>query len=499
MDWRHSFLLRVLLSGSLLGIGFFIPWLWFVSFVGVLPLLEEEFFVSRHPLSLFGYGWLLGMVLYGIALWGFFWDTLPLTWYGIDSTLAQMVAVGGNWFLTAGSLSVGTGIFAIAMKYVWRNKISDLFIVPLVWVVGEQLGSYAFDVVFFGPGSLIGGHFTLGHVGYLLANDRVLLQLAWLGGIYLLSFFVMFVNMTFYTVIRTPQKKSIAIAICGIALTLYIGVYSTLTFLPHTESGGEIKVLAISRYIPAELHVSAEEGRARAEATLNLIGGEKADMLLLPEGAALTKYLTQDEFVQLQSQFPVIVDEQLVHDSPQVSFSRAMFLYKDGTRTIQEKEFPLPVGEYMPYLHRFVLNLLPAGFKQQVLTTRSIASGASQNFLELGSSQASVRFCNEVLSPFLYASDAGAGTEMFFNIASHGWFHGSAFVFSNMQNAAKVRAVESRRWYVQASNMSPAFAIDPYGRVAEESISGIGRALLIKVQPRSDRTPYQAIIHMALR
>jgi apolipoprotein N-acyltransferase len=495
MDWRHNFFIRVLVSGFFLGIGFFLPWLWWISFAGLLPLLKDEIFISHRPLILFWYGWLLGIVLYGIALWGFSWDTLPLTWYGIDSPLVQFLGVGANWLLTAGSLAVGTGVFVSVIRYVWRNKVSDLLVVPLAWVICEQIGSYTFDLVFLGPGSLVGGHFTLGHLGYLLSNDTVLLQLASVGGIYLLSFFVIFVNLAFYRLIITKPKQFSVVSICTIALIIYIGVYAAINFVPHTQ-GQPIEILALSRYIPAKFHTTPEVGRARAEATLSLLSGHQADILLLPEGAALTKYLTPQELAQLQSQFKVIVDEQNVHEGVEVSFSRALFLYQDGTTAIHEKELPLPVGEYMPYLHRLVLNFLPEAFRRQVLSIRSVTSGSDQNFVGLGSAQVSVRFCNEVMSPSLYADDVATGATLLANISSHGWFHGSRFVYENMRSAAKVRAVESGRWYVQASNMVPAFAIDSYGRVIGESAWGNPAALTIQVESRSSMTIYGRIIHM---
>lgn len=493
IDWKHNFLIRILLSGFLLGVGFFIPWVWWISFIALLPILFGNFLQSRNPALLFLYGWLMGMVLYGIALWGFFWSTIPLTWYGIDSLWGQIAAVAANWILTAGSLAVGTGIFFIAVKYLWRNKPSDLFVIPLLWAVCEYVGSLWFDAVFFGPGSLVGGQFTLGHIGYLLANDTVLLQLAWLGGVYLLSFFVIFVNILIYK-IGLLESKKIPIAISlGVAAPLYASVFLALALAPHTEGREKMTILAMSRAIPAELDISPQEGRTRSLATLDQLQGQSAALLLLPEGAALTKYLTLQERAKLLSQFPAIVDEQIDRESSSVSFSRASILYQNKPQTFKDKEFPLPVGEYMPYLHRFLLNALSTSFKEQVLFTRSVKSGTFQNFVEMGDMHLSVRFCNEVIAPSLYAGDARRGATIFTNIASHGWFHGSAFVYKNMQNAAKVRAVESRRWYVQASNMVPAFAIDPYGRVIAESIWGSAGILTVNVESRSDTTAYTMI------
>ena len=63
-----------------------------------------------------------------------------------------------------------------------------------------------------------------------------------------------------------------------------------------------------------------------------------------------------------------------------------------------------------------------------------------------------------------------------------------------MQNVAKVRAVESRRWYIQSGNMVPAFAVDSYGQVVGETEWGTSQVLSVRAPVLEERTAYSRLI-----
>jgi apolipoprotein N-acyltransferase len=66
-------------------------------------------------------------------------------------------------------------------------------------------------------------------------------------------------------------------------------------------------------------------------------------------------------------------------------------------------------------------------------------------------------------------------------------------IYSQMQNVAKVRAVENDRWFVQSANMSPAFVLDNHGEVIAESEWNIPSVLQVPVAPRLNQTLYTKI------
>ena len=164
---------------------------------------------------------------------------------------------------------------------------------------------------------------------------------------------------------------------------------------------------------------------------------------------------------------------------------------KKETRDFQDKQFLIPFGEYMPIYTRAFMTAVGRGEEYAgVIPRLDRRPGYNTRPLAAGSALVGVLFCNEVTSPTLYRSLAEEGAGVFINIASHGWFHGSYIVAQQMRSVAIVRAVESRRWYVQASDVAPSFVLDPYGRVAITSAWGLTGSVEATVEIRHDQTPY---------
>ena len=486
----RSDLFLAAVSGLLLGIGFYIPVLWPLVFVGLVPFLYVS---ARAPgdwkrRALLGL--VLGLTLYGCALAAIFWHTLPVDWFGIESVALQVFAVGGSWLLAASILALGTVAFSVALPFVssgWRS----LLFVPLAWVLGEWLGAFLISILLAGPGSLLGAHFTLGYLGYLLAHEPALLQLAAVGGVYLLAAVAVLVNVLVFQAWRAPTRRERAAALI---VVLAIGVFVVLGHWwlakqPSLEGEGTARMAALSTYQPPQLHLTLEDEQERVDVITSLLGQiDEADAVLLPESAAYTRFADRDAFPNLA----LIVDTQNTREPSGDTYSRTVFHYADGSTEQSEKQFVLPVGEYIPYLYRLILLVIPnEDFREQVLGTRSFVSGSETQFARVGDGALAVRFCDESMSPHLYARDARGGAGILANVSSYSWFHGSREVFSQMQAVAKVRVVETGRWYLQSANMSPAYVLDHHGRVLVETEWNEPGVVLGDVSLRSTSTPYQ--------
>ena len=182
-----QFLLAIL-SGVLLGIPFIAPQLWPFVLVGLAPLL---FALSRTSTShhAFALGLLTGVIFYGIALWAIFWHALPLDWLGALDVPFQIVLVAFCWSMTVLGCAVWTGVFGLAFSRIANNSWRDILAALALWVIAEWLSAWWFGIQNFGTGSILGPHSTLAFLGNALARDEVLVQLAWVGGVYALSAF----------------------------------------------------------------------------------------------------------------------------------------------------------------------------------------------------------------------------------------------------------------------------------------------------------------------
>lgn len=486
--YRYSDLGYAAVSGTLLGIGFYFPSLWFLVFVGLVPFWHVHWHVPASVRRKALRGLVLGVSLYGWAIASIHWHTLPIEWYGIESGVLQVGAVIFTWFVSACVLSVGTVVFAALLPQKGKGW-QYVVLIPLLWVLGEIVSALSQSVLLAGPGSLLGAHFTMGYVGYLLAHNVLLLQLASLGGVYILSFVAVLVNMLIYrTLTISSARQYLVILALVVCATVVLSGHMFLEYkvddnaaIPH------VSVAVVSNYQPARLHLSAQEEQQRVAALRELVTDvTDAQVLLMPESSALLRSVPGDGLPQV----PLIVDTRSVaRESGRQA--EVEFLYQEGVSHYSAKQFILPLGEYLPYFYRGVVSLIPSeSFRDQVGDTRSFRHGTNTTLAHVGEGRMSVRFCDESMSPALYARDVRDGAQILANVSSYSWFHGSKVVFGHMQLIAKVRAVESGRWYVQSGNMAPAFVLDHRGRVVAQTLWHERSVLVESVPLRTDTTLY---------
>ena len=480
-----------ILSGVLLGIGFVIPSLWFISLFGLVPFLFGVQREQPNATQAFLHGLLIWFILQGSALHAIFWHTLPVDWYGISSWWVQILVVFGSWMLAVAILALGVGLFGGVQRWVKTDSMFDVLIIPALWVLCEILSSLVFSVITIGPGSLVGAHFTLGYLGYLLANDLVLLQTAWFGGVYFLSFVVIAVNVLLYRLFITKGRERVLLyVLSAILIVLYVFSNGIFTRSSHEYDGMYLDIAAVSTYAVPKLHLTDEEERERSAHIFSLIHGislSKADVVVLPESATFFRNLSGEMFPEDPR---LIIDSNTIVTAEGSNHSHAIFRYSKIPPQETDKQLMLPLGEYMPYLYRGLLLFASREFRAQVLDTRAYVQGEGSILARVSEVPMSVRFCNEVMSPYLYTRDVRKGAKVLINLSSHSWFHGSHAVYQQMQNIAKVRSVESGKWYVQSGNMVPAFMLDSLGRVIGETTWGTPQVLSMQVPMREEETPY---------
>ncbi|HET8580848.1 MAG TPA: nitrilase-related carbon-nitrogen hydrolase [Candidatus Paceibacterota bacterium] len=509
---RHSLLHAAAVAGAglLLGAGFVAAPAWWLVFPGFALML---FAVSRanalHSAILSGC--VLGFLLYGIALIPDITATLPLDWFGITDGAFEIAAAGGAWLLAGGILAIGPAAFgALWHWYASRSAppLSHLIVAPAAWVLAQWLASVCFGIVSAGPGTFLGSGFTFAGLGYLLANDPALLQAAWLGGIYALSFVAAGIGTLIYLAWSANGKRTrAALVIITVLLAAWlVGGHIFIAREAAAESdarsrGNAIAVAAVSRYVPPRFSVSAADDDADFESVLGEIAPLRGiGVLVLPEDTAFLRTLNDGAHaavlpfiaqIGIGGAGPLIIDSEDIRQADGSLRSRVSYYSGPDDISYGYKQMLMPVGEYVPYALSAMIRMIGGeALLEKVGIVRAYAPGPSGGSATTHGAVFAVRFCDEVLSPSLYRADVRAGANILVNISSQSWFHGSPVVFAQMLEAARVRAVESRRWFVQSGDMSPAFALDAYGQLMLQTPDGVAAAAIADAVPRSDMTPY---------
>lgn len=496
MSWLLS-----LAGGALLGIGFVIPWTWPLSFAGA-GLLLNVFSGEEKRLAVFLKGWLAGCVLYGFAYAPVFWGALPLDWLLVFPFWSQVILIGLCWALSITGVALSVGLFALVFRALRSGTWLDVPLAGAAWMLCEWLGALWFSVESYGPGSLIAPHFSLGFVGNLLANDAALLQLAWLGGVYLLSAVVFSGGAFFLRIVQTPQSEQRRlIVVLGVCLAVW-GTGHLIVRQIHDAGSSSLRVALIGMQEAPVLTPTPEERDAHFAAVASVLGRSgNADLVVLPENAEFLPLLREKEGPAVGSalrklfsgETPVLLDSQTVYLEDGLGARLEYYDVASSTSAYSRKAFLLPDGEYIPYLFSWITSFFGLGDKLDFIASHRTFLPGAPALADVRGVSVGALFCDEALSPYLYRSLASAGAEVFVNTASHSWFHGSRIVASELLNAAKIRAVESRRWYAQASEAIPSYVLDPYGRIASESAWGSADVLYATVYARDGRTPYDIL------
>lgn len=485
-----------LAGGILLGIGFLIPPLWPLSFIGIAPLClcatDQRLSWRRAALL----GWLAGFAVYGLAVFGVYWHALPVAWLPGDEFASQFIFVLMNWILTSACMGLATALWAAGMRFFATDTWLDIIFAAAAWVLSEVAAAYLALAPNYGPGSIIGPHFTLGSVGYQLADDVALLQAAWLGGVYALSALAVLAGAVLFRLVvtnRARERRALCIVLIA-GLVLWGGGRLMFALHPVQEHAAAAQALPSATFAVLATRLGLGGGPydpvanlAQQQGLLREAAG--ADVAVLPEGSELFLKLS-DLGQPMPDGARFYVDSLDVQDEDGTLKTRADYYDPQlGTTTASTyKRFLLPFGEYVPYIYSRADSVLA-----DLASEGAHVPGAPQGVVMTpGGAGIGVLFCDEALSPTMYRALARGGANVLVNESSQLWFNQSHTVFAQMRRAAAVRAVESRRWFVNASNATPAFVLDEYGRVADETPWGATGVIRISIPLLGAQTPYSA-------
>lgn len=500
--------LAVLCSGLLLGIGFVFSGfpLYPLAFVGAALFIIISTKAPSQK-SAFFKGWAIGLIFYVLVFANITIGSFPIDWIGIENVVLQLFTIAVVWFLVSLAMAIGYGILGWLIFIFKTSSWMNILTIPLLWVVCEMLSVWFFSLITFGPGTLFGGHFTLGFVGYLFANNLAVLQLASLGGVYLLSFTLVAIGTliaTWWT--RTPKDKKWGrygvVLLSSIFFLIISGIiYSNLPSSHIIEKTSDtVNVAAISRYADISFDDDPIYWDERYIELRELITPLRdIDVLVFPEISAflMTANYKKDNLSttlkEINNEGVLLVDSANIIAADATLRSVATY-YIDNKVVTSEKQFLVPFGEYLPYLYVLPMRIFgQSEMVEEIISTRGYKPGINNKDPEINGATVAVRFCDELLSPSLYQKQVKNGATVLVNMSSFSWFHGSNLIYKQIQNIAKVRAVENGRWYAQSGNMAPAFILDNHGRVVIESEPNLPSVVQATVPNLKKQTLYNLL------
>ncbi|MAF59665.1 MAG: apolipoprotein N-acyltransferase [Candidatus Pacebacteria bacterium] len=486
----------LIVSGVLLGLSLNHFFFWWLSLVAIVPLFYSIKEHSNKKDALID-GFLFGFAFSGTFLF-WFWHALPLDGLGIESGFFGVFTVFLNWSLTSLVFSLFFSVFAFLVWILRFNWFSTILLFPLIWALLEFFRMTAFSLFVFGDGASLLPYFSTGFLGYALANNNFLLDYAFFGGVFLLSFLAVLSNTLIFKILISENKSFSVLAVAS--LLILFGISSGV--IARGESGGEVTVSAIHTNHKARLFPDDKERERRFELHMNLLqeaARENPDVIVFPEQASLIKVAKEKNILNKLRGIAgdtLIVDSHREEDFGKVSSRITYFNSSTGEETKSDKKLLVSQGEYTPALYGLIGGLLGKGDTiDRALRHRSYTSG-TLNELPAFHNDAKVGalFCSELLSPTLYNRFVENEANLLVNVASQSWFHDSKILRHQIENIAQVRAAENNRFLIYAANFAPSFVVSNKGELVVSTESEEKSVLTFEVNLLEKQSFYNTFI-----
>lgn len=452
-------------SGVLLAASYAKLAIWPLVFVALAPLLSR---CAHHRRSqVLALGWLAGSAFYLLA---FYW-VLPTIARLQDLSLAASFPI---FLVFLAYHGLAFGLFALAVREsTWPSSpiVIRSFAVAATWVLLEWI--YPRVIPWY--------------LGDALGPSDALRQAADLFGVLGLSFAIASANALLAAAIASEGRRQ-RLVIGAVLIPVALGVYGfTLSEGEQLASAASLEVLAVQGNVapdgrPPEAD-NAESWRVYERLTVDALrGGPNVDLIVWPETTLRSKLMADAIWRRRVEQLVRELDQPVLlgalaranertkeHNAAvlidPVSRAGRPQLAPVPARQVYQKQILLPFGEYIPgpdwliseweTTGRFVpgdgppvLRLLPVDEPMQ--SPRSIG----------------LSICFEAIFPGFFNSAARQGAEVLFNLTDDGWFGDTAEPHQHL-NAARMRAVETRRPLVRVSNSGVTALVTPRGEIVD--------------------------------
>lgn len=440
--------LWALLSGMLLALGFpgfGLDWLSWFALIPLFLVMEK----GSYGRNLW-YGLLGGVAFFGTLLR---WLYTLKEWTGPEILLIYLLLII--------YLSLYWGVFGLLYTLL-KRRLGTLWLslaVPALWVLLElarALGKFGL---------------SWGDLGYALYQRTELIQLASITGALGLSFVIVWINYLLFLTVRQRDWRPFVVTILIWTLLFQLGAAA----LHRVPQGRELHLALLQPNIPQQRKSDSADIEAllsKYRGLLTQTGATKANLVVLPESILPAYLLQQREYLE---PFRAFAEQNGVYilfgtiDYRQGEFyNTAALLSPQGEVVAKYDKVQLvPFStEYVPFREQ----LERWGFSRllQELAPAELTPGAGFHPLESGLGKIATPICFESTFSHISRSFVRNGAEILITITNDAWFDHSSALPQHLSFGA-IRAVETRRYFVQAANTGISGIISPQGEMIAES------------------------------
>ena len=408
-------------------------------------------------------------------LWGLFF------WAGLIYWLAKVTFLG--YIFLVFCLSFYFGLFGILVSlFNKNNSLAQSLLIPSTWVFLEFLRTYLFT----GFGWAI--------LGYSQYKNLPLIQIADITGVYGVSFLIVLVNFTIYSIfsknyLAVRKIENILFTLFFILLSLIYG-YCSLKRTTDDAVCRRLRVSLIQANIPPYQKWDEEFKKDIFERYFFLTKKayrDKPSLIIWPE-TSFPGYWEEEKDLRERVFFLAKeLNSYILLGTPvgenNFTYNSAIIISPEGRELNRYYKIHLvPFGEYLPFPKIF-------GFLEQRFAIGRYTRGTEYTIFKIrdprgeynyprGEYNFSVLICFEDIFPNFVRKFVKGGAMFLVNITEDGWYGETPASFQHAQ-ATVFRAIENRRYLVRVANTGYSCIIDEKGRIVSEVKDEQGKKLFI--------------------
>ncbi|MDM8517866.1 apolipoprotein N-acyltransferase [Desulfobacterales bacterium HSG16] len=435
--------------------------LWFFSFIILVPFfmaLDKAKSLKKHLIygMLWGAGFSIG------TGYGIFYALL--THYEKDFWIAVfffLLCVIIPYALLAGLFSTAYG------QVKSRHPLFYILTIPCLWIVTSWLKAWIPLLI------------PWADIGYGVIPFLLFIQVADITGVYGVSFFLVMINAMFVVLISGSHRRMpIIIILAAICLPAAYGSFR----ISEIEKFAENKILSGQGICAAVVqgNFSLKErwsgmgffhrvrtylDLSRPENSCNKTKQKQPEVIVWPETVLNVSSKVNDAlFSQLLSSLgtsDTIITGGLRKDKIfDGVYNSAFAVSGNGDLSWYDKHILLPYAERDLPGDNVLGNFYDA--------PSDFLTGVSPSVIDAPCGKFGISICLEILYPGHIRKSVQDGADVLVNISNDGWFGKTSMPYIHY-NAAKMRAVENRRFVLRAANSGISGIIKPTGKTAEKT------------------------------
>ena len=459
-------ILLAILSGVLLSLAFpkfglsFLAWVALVPFFLTLDSKHKYWSALAFGITFFGINLYWVNTLFRFGGWWIFLAWGLLAFYEAIFILLFVKVYSLFSYRPKNKQLATAEIHSILPGKVSHSKNNEgslkVWLLPILWVLFEIVRSFGV----FG--------FTAGTIGYSQARFTTLIQISSFFTVYGVSFLVVLFNAGLAELIKT--KKYTWLVIAGLLVIISCVYGNSQLSGPKLETKSKIKFALIQPNLDQKDKMNntlIENSFALYEKLSQQATFESPEVIVWPE-TAIFAYLAQDprysnrikELAKSSKAWFVI--GTAYSENSKIYNSIVTMSPQGNIMSRYDKQHLMPFGEFLPFRALLFSVLKSVGSYDSQYSVNSVSSPLLIKHRSVVGS-----ICFESTFPFLIKSMVKPQTSFILNLTNDAWFLDSAALYQHLEQEI-FRAVENRRYFIQASNNGISVLIDPYGRIVAQ-------------------------------